>query len=126
MRLFEKIFAAAALTGLLAAAPQANSAKTADAAKTTAAKASPKASPVSAAEIDSARSKGLVWVNTNSKIYHKDGEFYGKTKHGKFMTEGDAKKEGYRAAKEGAVGGKKKDAAQAAAAKADKKAVATK
>lgn len=122
MRLFEKIFAAAALTGLLAAAPQANSAKTADAAKTTAAKAS----PVSAAEIDSARSKGLVWVNTNSKIYHKDGEFYGKTKHGKFMTEGDAKKEGYRAAKEGAVGGKKKDAAQAAAAKADKKAVATK
>lgn len=43
---------------------------------------------------------GMVWVNTDSKIYHKAGSaFYGKTKQGKWMTEQDATKAGYRAAK---------------------------
>ena len=42
---------------------------------------------------------GVVWVNTDSRIYHKPGtRWYGKTKHGKYMTEADAKKAGYRAA----------------------------
>jgi len=42
---------------------------------------------------------GVVWVNTDSGIYHKPGtHWYGKTKHGKYMTEADAKKAGYRAA----------------------------
>jgi hypothetical protein len=41
----------------------------------------------------------LVWVNTSTKVYHKEGAFYGATKHGKFMTEDDATKAGYRAAK---------------------------
>src|SRR6476661_904723 len=59
-------------------------------------------------EIADARSKGMVWVNTNTKVYHKDGQFYGKTKEGKFMTEADAQKAGYRAAKESAA--KKKPA----------------
>jgi hypothetical protein len=36
-------------------------------------------------------------------VYHKDGEFYGKTKRGKFMSESDAQKGGYRAAKSSAV-----------------------
>src|SRR5262252_4490537 len=54
-------------------------------------------------EIADAKAKGLVWVNTSSKVYHKDGKFYGKTKHGKFMTEDDAKKAGYKAAKEPAA-----------------------
>jgi hypothetical protein len=58
-------------------------------------------------EIADAQSKGLVWVNTSSKVYHKDGQFYGKTKHGKFMTEADAQKAGYRAAKTSAVPKKK-------------------
>lgn len=61
----------------------------------------------SAQEIADAKAKGLVWVNTNSKVYHKDGEFFGKTKQGKFMTEADAQKAGYRAAKTSAVGKKK-------------------
>jgi hypothetical protein len=42
-------------------------------------------------------------------VYHKDGEFYGKTKQGKFMTEADAQKAGYHAAKT-PVAGKKKPA----------------
>jgi hypothetical protein len=58
-------------------------------------------------EIADAKAKGLVWVNTSSKIYHKDGEFYGKTKQGKFMTEADAQKAGYRAAKPSGIGKKK-------------------
>jgi hypothetical protein len=43
-------------------------------------------------DIANAKAKGMVWVNANTKVYHKDGEFYGKTKKGKFMTEDDAKK----------------------------------
>lgn len=59
-----------------------------------------------AAEIADAKSKGLVWVNLGSGVWHKDGEFFGNTKRGKFMTEADATKAGYRAAKAGAVGKK--------------------
>jgi DNA uptake protein ComE-like DNA-binding protein len=44
--------------------------------------------------------KGMVWVNTDSKVFHKEGSrWYGKTKQGKFMTEADALKAGYQAAK---------------------------
>ena len=50
-------------------------------------------------EIADAKAKGDVWVNLSSKIYHKEGKFYGKTKRGKFMSEDDAKKAGYREAK---------------------------
>jgi hypothetical protein len=42
----------------------------------------------------------MVWVNTASGVYHKpDSRYYGKTKQGKYMTEADAKKAGYRAAR---------------------------
>lgn len=57
-------------------------------------------------EISDARAKGLVWVNSGARIYHRDGRYYGKTKHGKFMTEAEAKKAGYRAAKPSAFSGK--------------------
>ena len=43
---------------------------------------------------------GLVWVNTDSHVYHREGShFYGTTKKGKYMTEADAIKEGNKAAK---------------------------
>jgi hypothetical protein len=60
---------------------------------------SPAAGAPSDKDIADAKARGMVWVNTSSKIYHKDGEFYGKTKQGKFMTEPDAQKAGYREAK---------------------------
>jgi len=45
--------------------------------------------------------KGMVWVNTATKVYHFEGDrWYGKTKEGKFMTEADAQKAGYRASKQ--------------------------
>ncbi len=57
-----------------------------------------------AQEIADAKSKGLVWANTSSKVYHTDGKHYGTTKHGKFMTKEDAEKAGFKAAKEPAAG----------------------
>ena len=53
----------------------------------------------SAADIAAAKAAGKVWVNLDSGIYHKSGRWYGKTKNGKFMTEADARKAGYKASK---------------------------
>jgi hypothetical protein len=41
---------------------------------------------------------GLVWVNTETHVYHKEGSrFYGTTRKGKYVSEADAIKEGDRA-----------------------------
>ena len=53
----------------------------------------------SAAEIDAAKASHKVWVNLDTGIYHKRGRWYGKTKNGKLMTEDEARKAGYKAAK---------------------------
>ncbi len=50
-------------------------------------------------ETQAAKASGKVWVNTETGVYHKSGQWYGATKQGKFMTEQDAMKAGYRAAK---------------------------
>lgn len=45
--------------------------------------------------------KGMVWVNTETKVFHREGDhWYGNTKHGKYMTEADALKAGYRETKQ--------------------------
>jgi DNA uptake protein ComE-like DNA-binding protein len=52
-------------------------------------------------------SPGMVWVNLDTKIFHRQGDpWYGKTKKGQFMTEAAALQAGYREAKKG--GGKAK------------------
>ena len=75
-------------------------------------KSSAAASPAAAAKNTSAAAAatapapggghGLVWVNTDSHVYHREGSrFYGTTKKGKYMTEAEAAKEGNRAAGKG-------------------------
>ena len=59
----------------------------------------PAAKPAAHTQPPPANSAGMVWVNTDSGIYHKPGtRWYGRTKEGKYMTEGDVQKAGYRAA----------------------------
>ena len=87
------LFAGSVLAQYPATAPEKETKKADKAAKKSETTAMP-----TAQEIADAKAKGMVWVNTRSKVYHKDGELYGKTKNGKFMTEADAQKEGYREA----------------------------
>jgi competence protein ComEA len=81
--------------------PSASSA--APAAPAQAASASPAAAPSAAKSEPQAQpspGSGMVWVNLDSGVYHKEGtRYYGKTKNGKYMSEPDALKAGYRAAK---------------------------
>jgi len=47
---------------------------------------------------------GMVWANPATKIYHKEGDpSYGMTKKGKWLTEEEAVKQGYRPAKPNAA-----------------------
>ena len=45
---------------------------------------------------------GLVWVNTEAGVYHREGSpFYGTTDKGRYMTEQDAIQAGYKRAPKG-------------------------
>jgi hypothetical protein len=62
--------------------------------------ASPASKPAAPTPPRPANGGGMVWVNSESGVYHKPGSrYYGKTKQGKYMTEADAHKAGYHAAK---------------------------
>ncbi len=48
---------------------------------------------------------GMVWANTESKVFHRQGDkYYGTTKHGKYMTEADAVKAGFHETKQKMTG----------------------
>jgi FtsZ-interacting cell division protein ZipA len=56
--------------------------------------------PVATTQPATPPSAGMVWVNTETKVYHKAGSrWYGKTKSGKWMTEAEAQRAGYKLAK---------------------------
>jgi len=96
--------AAAPATPAPAPAPAAKATPAASApapAATTTAKTTPK-QPTAAN--NAACGASMVWANTDSKVYHMPGDrWFGNTKKGQCMTEADAQKAGYRAAKEGAA-----------------------
>ena len=83
-----------------AAAPAASSARTSEDKPAAKPASAPAASANKPAQPPPA--KGMVWVNTATKVYHYEGDhWYGNTKEGKYITEEEAIKAGYRASKEG-------------------------
>lgn len=86
--------AATATTKATAPAPQSSPAAASSSAATAPAKTT------APSQSQGTPGPGLVWVNLNTGVYHYSGtQFYGKTKNGKYMSEEDAVKAGYHAAK---------------------------
>ena len=69
------------------------------AAPTPTASATPPANPSTPEKTTPKAKEKTVWVNTTTGVYHKKGSrWYGKTKRGKYMTEADAIRAGFKAA----------------------------
>ena len=65
------------------------------------ARSAPRSAPSANKPAEAPPAKGMVWVNTATKVYHYEGDrWYGNTKEGKYMTEDKAIEAGYRASKE--------------------------
>jgi hypothetical protein len=91
----------AAETATTAASPAASPSPTAPAVpRSPAPKKTARAVPTPQATQAPGGGNGLVWVNQDTHVYHKEGsKWYGRTKHGKYESEQDAIKEGNHAAK---------------------------
>src|ERR1700687_1180339 len=88
-----------AATSTASTAPARKSAPAAAAPASTPGRGAPASKTADTQQAPPANSAGMVWVNTDSGVYHKPGmRWYGKTKQGKYMTEADAQKAGYRVA----------------------------
>jgi hypothetical protein len=101
------LVAMSGLCGAQAAAPAATPDTSKSGTKATMAKT--KSAPVDPSTIQQAPGGGggKVWCNTNSNVYHKEGDpWYGKTKKGQYMTVADAEKAGCKEAKESPMGKK--------------------
>ncbi len=79
-----------------------SSAPAAGSAAATRSSAGNRAAPAaSSAPYQAPPSPGMVWVNLETKVFHREGDkWYGRTKRGRYMSEGDAVKGGYRLSKE--------------------------
>jgi hypothetical protein len=89
--------AASSGTSSPAAPAAAAASKAAPAAAATAAKTKAETAP--AATAAPGGGPGMVWVNKSSKAYHcSTDKWYGKTKNGEYLSEADAKAQGFHAA----------------------------